>query len=157
MDVGNGLAYLHDMGIVHGDLKGIFVGEVPFAHIQNNAVVVLRVQSGARPKRPEASSPVWGVGRLTENVWSCMEYCWQREPVQRPSTKAIIQALATEIDNISHARMESRLSPAEFRRQMSEPVEMLTTDMLDNILELERGNGRKELETLDERGKLGFT
>ncbi|KAG6875968.1 hypothetical protein C0993_006528, partial [Termitomyces sp. T159_Od127] len=231
LDVGKGLSYLHDMGIIHGDLKGpnvlvndagcallsdfgissvmdsdlvswtsqitgskpgtvrwqapelipivdgdddgeaikcttasdvyawacvmfeIFVGQVPFGNIRHDAAVVVHVQSGGRPRRPDASSPVWHELALTNNIWSCMEHCWDREPSQRPSAKEIIESLATGIHDICQVNMKtSGLSPADFRRQTSGPVEMLRIDLLDNILENgvnSSVSGRKELSTLD--------
>ncbi|KAG6915487.1 hypothetical protein DXG01_011287 [Tephrocybe rancida] len=66
----------------------IFTGETPF-----NDMVGPGGQAGLRLARPESSSPAWKDFGLTEEIWACMEQCWEREPSIRPSAATIVKRL----------------------------------------------------------------
>ncbi|KAG6918453.1 hypothetical protein DXG01_014330 [Tephrocybe rancida] len=214
LDVGNGLAYLHDLSIIHGDLKGpnilvddggralladfgissvssseivewtsqttdnssggtvrwqapelisvednkeegrtkhtkasdiyawgcvcleIFTGKIPFANLPNDYNVIHHVQSGGRPQRPLASSPSWTVWGLTEEIWSCMDSCWSRDPSQRPIASSLVGLLSTGVlEDIRRSFTSLSLSPADFRRQMSKSIDLVTLNALDSIVQ----------------------
>ncbi|KAG6915883.1 hypothetical protein DXG01_009420 [Tephrocybe rancida] len=71
----------------------IFTGQFPFDEIRRDAEVILRIAMGARLARPESSSPAWKDFGLTEEIWACMEQCWEREPSERPSSATIVKRL----------------------------------------------------------------
>ncbi|KAG6907250.1 hypothetical protein DXG01_009703 [Tephrocybe rancida] len=215
LDVANGLAYLHDLGIIHGDLKGpnilvddggralladfgissvsnseivgwtsqttdnssggtvrwqapelisvgdneeeeeerpkntrasdiyawgcvcleIFTGKIPFANLPNDYNVIHHVQSGGRPQRPLASSPSWTVWGLTEEIWLCMDSCWNREPSQRPMASSLVGLLSAGMpEDMRRSFAALSLSAADFRRQMSKSTELVTLDALNSIV-----------------------
>ncbi|KAG6915489.1 hypothetical protein DXG01_011289, partial [Tephrocybe rancida] len=70
----------------------IFTGQVPFPDIMIDAVAH-HIITGGRPMRPDPSSPSWKRFGLTEEIWSCMEQCWEREPSIRPSAATIVKCL----------------------------------------------------------------
>ncbi|KAG6916785.1 hypothetical protein DXG01_005367 [Tephrocybe rancida] len=210
MDVGNGLKYLHDNDIVHGDLKSpnvlvdgagrarladfgissvlgaeivawtsqqtssskggtarwrapevlqgtggvptnskesdvyalgcvaleIFTSELPFPDIVTDAVSH-HIITGGRPVRPNPSSSSWAHFGLTEEIWACMEPCWEWEPSKRPTATMIVNRLN---DNITaadrrptpQADMSSR---SNFRVKMNGgKFKMITTKELNRIV-----------------------
>ncbi|KAG6915138.1 hypothetical protein DXG01_013077, partial [Tephrocybe rancida] len=221
LDVANGLAYLHENEIIHGDLKGpniliddagravladfglssvsdcdiiawmsqsagaskggsviwqapelfdiqndkivnnttasdvyawgcvcfeIFTGERPFGTL-NPTQVLLRVISGARPQRPEASSPPWQEWGLNEDVWLLMDRCWSQDPLQRPSAHGIVDDLTTKSTKYAQqdSKKEASSAAAHFRCQMSKPVDLATFralyDILSQVFEVEDEKG----------------
>ncbi|KAG6906135.1 hypothetical protein DXG01_015758 [Tephrocybe rancida] len=209
-DVGSGLSYLHDAGIIHGDLKGvnilvddagralladfglssvsdadivkwtslssssskggtvrwqapelfsatedvesknskesdvyalgcvcyeIFTGQIPFARLPNDAAVILQLQLGATPKRPEATSPAWREWGLTEGIWLFMVGCWKRDTSKRPSAAAILGCLTSNLAEDTRQSPDTiTIAPQEFRRRMRKSLEMMTVEELNKIL-----------------------
>ncbi|KAG6839081.1 hypothetical protein C0991_006147, partial [Blastosporella zonata] len=75
----------------------IFTGQVPFAHLLREAVIVTKVTSGERPALPPHSSPSWAVWGLTEGIWALMQACWNADPMRRPMVSSIIEHLETAL------------------------------------------------------------
>ncbi|KAG6855866.1 hypothetical protein H0H87_009901 [Tephrocybe sp. NHM501043] len=113
----------------------IFTGQVPFAQLPNEFSVMLRVQSGARPSRPPKSSPAWTAWGLTDDIWSLMQSCWDREPSHRPSASTIVEKISAKLNKDTRPILEAdEISPAGFRGQMGEPLDMITVEDLDRLL-----------------------
>ena len=63
----------------------ILSGNAPF-HQCGKRSVIWRVLEGGRPERPEG-------GWFTDEIWSILERCWEREPGDRPSINCVLQCL----------------------------------------------------------------
>ncbi|KAG6905534.1 hypothetical protein DXG01_002185, partial [Tephrocybe rancida] len=116
----------------------IFTGEVPFASITRDNTVILRVLSGARPARPPSSSPSkteWG---LTQDIWACIGDCWKGQPSERPPATGVVRRLAAGITTADTRQGPNTdlLLPNEFRRRMSESLEIITVEDLTRILDI---------------------
>ncbi|KAG6915882.1 hypothetical protein DXG01_009419 [Tephrocybe rancida] len=114
----------------------IFTGQIPF-HGFANDTVTFHVVSGACPVRPNPSSPSWKIFGLTEEIWACMEQCWEREPLRRPSASTVVNHLNdnTTTADPRQSPEANRLSPSEFRRQMNRGHKVITIKELKHILE----------------------
>ncbi|KAL0059790.1 hypothetical protein AAF712_013431 [Marasmius tenuissimus] len=77
-DVAAGLSYLHATKIVHGDMKGIFAGRVPFQELGEGAVIVAVVVDLKHPSRPEDLE-------IDDAIWELMTLCWNFDPSLRPT------------------------------------------------------------------------
>ncbi|KAG6847270.1 hypothetical protein H0H93_009148, partial [Arthromyces matolae] len=212
-DVASGLWYLHDIGVIHGDLKGpnilvdstgrarladfgvssvsdseiiawtteapaastggskrwqapelintgdvddrarsntkesdiyafgcvcyeIFTGNIPFFGTKFDASVSHKILSGLRPECPSPSSPSWTDWGLTLGIWSLMEWCWNPDPAQRPSSIEIDRRLTATlmVDNRSLGNADVELSPSKFRRRMNTLSDRIDVVSLDRIL-----------------------
>ncbi|GLB42987.1 putative cysteine protease [Lyophyllum shimeji] len=115
----------------------IFAGEVPFANIQLDVTVILKITSGARPARPKPLSPSWQQWGLTENIWTVMQDCWKRDPLERPSIEEVIRRLSSErLQDYRSSASGTVLSPAVFRirGRQSQPLKMMTVSQLNSIV-----------------------
>ncbi|KAG6904068.1 hypothetical protein DXG01_012823, partial [Tephrocybe rancida] len=115
----------------------IFTGDVPFASITRDNTVILRVSSGARPACPPNLSPSWTEWGLTQDIWACIEDCWKGQPSERPPAAAVVRRLAAGVTTA-----DTRQGPDtdliladEFRRRMSESLEIITVEDLNRILD----------------------
>ncbi|KAG6856717.1 hypothetical protein H0H87_001506 [Tephrocybe sp. NHM501043] len=195
-DVANGLAYLHRIGMIHGDLKGpnilvdsagrarladfglssisdpdilawtshssaaskggsvrwqapelfdvendsmvknskesdvyawacIFTGNVPFPNILRDSTITLQVKSGARPTKPDYSSPPWRSWGLKEPIWTLMQECWAEDSKGRPTIEMARSRLLPDnsVDNRSSGN--DILLPALFRKKFNNPSDNL--------------------------------
>ncbi|KAG6909388.1 hypothetical protein DXG01_000688 [Tephrocybe rancida] len=114
----------------------IFTGKVPFAHILNNYAVTRRIHSGGHSPRPPVSDPAWKDWGLSEEMWTFMCRCWDKDPSLRPSAAAVVEHLQTIIAPDTRLRPEARLiSAAEFRSYMrtSETFERATIEEFNRI------------------------
>ncbi|KAG6916394.1 hypothetical protein DXG01_007021 [Tephrocybe rancida] len=119
----------------------IFTGKIPFANFPNDYNVIHYVQSGGRPQRPSKSSMPWVSWGLTEEIWSCMDGCWSREPSQRPTAPSVVQLLNMELhEDTRLSPATANLSAADFRRQMSKSSNLVTLDALDAIVQRRGGS-----------------
>ncbi|KAG6905535.1 hypothetical protein DXG01_002186 [Tephrocybe rancida] len=196
-DVGNGLAYLHMNGIIHGDLKGpnILIDDTGRARladfgissVSDSQIVVWTTQSsdstkaggsirwqapelfavgasdmddeeveaavkntmasdvyalacvffesGARPARPPSSNLSWTEWGLTEDIWACIEDCWNGQPTERPPAAAVAKRLAAHLSEDMRQELDTDIHlPEEFRRRMSESFKMITVEELNDVL-----------------------
>ncbi|KAF9259885.1 kinase-like protein, partial [Marasmius fiardii PR-910] len=89
----------------------IIAGEPPFAHVQSDAEVSLLVYlSGAKPECP--ASVEW----CPNNIWTLLQYCWERETDHRP-TAADVHAFLVHLQQL-HRRGQS-WKKEEFPRSRS--------------------------------------
>ncbi|KAG6915880.1 hypothetical protein DXG01_009417 [Tephrocybe rancida] len=127
---------VYALGCFHYEHGKIFTGKVPFHNIAHDMTVTLKVRSGVHPTRPEAASPSWSTFGLTEKIWTCTEQCWSVNPSGRPSAQEIVRSLTANLAKDTRPNpVVSRLSPREFRRQMSGSFKMITVKDLNHILE----------------------
>ncbi|KAG5724543.1 putative serine/threonine-protein kinase [Termitomyces sp. T112] len=103
----------------------IFTGQIPFAHLNRNTVIITKITSGERPARPPDSSPSWGLWGLTEDIWMLIRTCWHGDPVRRPTVGMIIEQLemALPAGMEMDMRIGSVLSPAVFREMTRRGVD----------------------------------
>jgi len=62
--------------------------QVPFSG-DRQATAMLRIMNGERPGRPQGRRGAW----FTDALWRMLELCWEPQPHDRPSLKALIQCL----------------------------------------------------------------
>lgn len=119
----------------------IFTGNVPFANLQLDATVLLKVKSGAQPARPQDSSHSWHDWGLTEDIWLLMQHCWSADPTERPKIEDVIKQLAPLITVDERSQITgSLMPPAYFRKRMAKPSDVTIASLrsiLDNLLHLE--------------------
>ncbi|KAG6838959.1 hypothetical protein C0991_007016 [Blastosporella zonata] len=96
------------------------------------------VMAGARPMRPHGSSPAWMKWGLTEDIWELMEKCWKERPMERPDAAAVVKRLTSDTnhheDNVGSTLKAENNFQAEFRRQMSGPLQREMVRSLQDIL-----------------------
>ena len=66
----------------------VLSGQKPFSTYRD-AVIVLQVLYGQRPKRPQGEAEKW----ITNDIWDMVELCWKAEPSERITAKDILQGL----------------------------------------------------------------
>ncbi|KAG6875087.1 hypothetical protein C0992_005264, partial [Termitomyces sp. T32_za158] len=105
----------------------IFTGEV---------LSVTQSKFDTRTLRPSADSRAWNRG-LTENVWSCMESCLDKDPLRRPTATEVVQLLTEGDIESTQASLGAQETSSEkqFRRRITEPV---GADTLNEILDPSR-------------------
>ncbi|KAF9444926.1 kinase-like protein [Macrolepiota fuliginosa MF-IS2] len=87
----------------------IFTGHIPFYEVFRDQTVIVKVNRGERPSRPDqATSTKYG---LTESIWKLMQDCWLTDPDSRPAAAGI----ATRLASTPTQRRQSFLSPVSFR------------------------------------------
>ncbi|KAF5373249.1 hypothetical protein D9615_007439 [Tricholomella constricta] len=113
----------------------IFTGRIPFFELPRDTAVMLRVQTGTRPSRPEASSVSWSSWGLTEALWSLMGDCWRQHPGDRPTVGDVIARLTPGLPK-DHRPLDSdsNISPAEFRRSVGGQPEIPSVRDLEAML-----------------------
>lgn len=72
--------------------------DIPYSDLKFDAQVILAIASGKLPMRPP-NSLVAG-SSLPDKLWDICERCWARSPLNRPSAKAVRNAL-TETDALT--------------------------------------------------------
>ena len=74
---------------------------------------------GKRPSRPARNSAPFIEWGLTDSMWSLMEWCWDRDPWNRPTISSICGNgfLSSLIDDRPSGLGEA-LSPPQFRGAM---------------------------------------
>ncbi|KAL5480351.1 hypothetical protein ACEPAI_1621 [Sanghuangporus weigelae] len=65
----------------------IFSGTIPFAELNDGAVVTEVAVNDKRPEWPEQHRG------LTDNVWGLMQRCWETQPVDRPDMPVVVATL----------------------------------------------------------------
>ncbi|KAG6915349.1 hypothetical protein DXG01_012023 [Tephrocybe rancida] len=114
----------------------IFTNTVPFADLQRESTIELRVMSGTRPTRPLDHSPPWREWGLTSSIWSLIQECWEKAPSDRPKVPQVIARMSTQLDhNAQLHRQSNDLDPARFRRVQNHVVDMRDASThIDRIL-----------------------
>ncbi|KAJ3568359.1 hypothetical protein NP233_g5766 [Leucocoprinus birnbaumii] len=82
-----GLEYMHSFPqnpVVHGDMKAVYTGQLPFNHVYSDTSVILRICIGNLPNRPP---------EISFAMWTLLWRCWEVEPKRRPSAPLIGSAL----------------------------------------------------------------
>ncbi|KAG6823840.1 hypothetical protein H0H92_008922 [Tricholoma furcatifolium] len=124
-------------GITLMTVHQIFAGEVPFAHLTRDLVIMKSVSTGAQPARPPASSTSWGVWGLTDDIWSLMQACWALRPDARPSVEAVTSCLVLCLPpGVQKDASDHTLSPREFRDVMRGCIDgsEMALEMLDGLM-----------------------
>ncbi|KAG6909853.1 hypothetical protein DXG01_014881 [Tephrocybe rancida] len=113
----------------------IFTGELPFPEIVTDAVAHHIIMGGC-PMRPDPSSSSWTDFGLTEEIWACVEPCWEREPSERPNANTVIRRLGGSITAADSRRIPEAdmTSLSNFRGKMKEGFKMITVDMLKRLV-----------------------
>jgi len=60
----------------------VLSGKTPF-YKYSSLAVVWKILQGERPERPQD-------GWFTDSIWGILELCWQRQPTDRISAKAVL-------------------------------------------------------------------
>ncbi|KAL5500984.1 hypothetical protein ACEPAH_9371 [Sanghuangporus vaninii] len=65
----------------------IFSGKIPFADLNDGAVVTEVAVNDKRPEWPEQNRG------LSDNMWGLMQRCWETQPVDRPDMSVVVATL----------------------------------------------------------------
>lgn len=63
--------------------------KVPFYQIHSRDAVNFKVLTGLRPPRPDNSLEIG----LVDDVWNAVELCWNKDALQRPAAKEVLDVL----------------------------------------------------------------
>ncbi|KAK0483397.1 kinase-like domain-containing protein [Armillaria novae-zelandiae] len=88
----------------------ILSGDLPFSHIQGDAVVQHEVYLGRSPQRPGRDVTARG---LNDDLWALMKRCWNGTPQARPSMTEIREKLLS-IRGLTPAAGKVAASPERF-------------------------------------------
>jgi serine/threonine protein kinase len=77
----------------------VYTGQVPFADVRNEWVIVERVIKGERPRRPS------GANFMTDELWNLVNACWHQDRAARPKSGLIV-------DRLKHILRRSATDPA---------------------------------------------
>ncbi|KAL5528090.1 hypothetical protein ACEPAF_7226 [Sanghuangporus sanghuang] len=72
----------------------LMTGQAPFSHIRRTPEVLIKMQQGERPRRPEGPEIV--ERGLDDKLWDLLTRCWAADPEQRPSIQEVINELPAE-------------------------------------------------------------
>ncbi|KAF8071441.1 kinase-like domain-containing protein [Lyophyllum atratum] len=99
----------------------IFTGDVT----RSEDMTDLKTRFGARPPKPPNTSLSWREWGLTEEIWSLLEYCWNMDPTQRPTSFEFLAWLGPQAIHDDRPRSgESFLPPATLRERMRKPLDL---------------------------------
>ncbi|KAG5349858.1 hypothetical protein C0989_001592 [Termitomyces sp. Mn162] len=82
----------------------IFTGTVPYHQHRNQTAVMLRIQRGDTPQRPDDTDPAWVRHGLTGKIWKLMRDCWAFHPSKRPNMSRVISRL--KVENVVDFRLQ---------------------------------------------------
>ncbi|KAH0580640.1 hypothetical protein H2248_002126 [Termitomyces sp. 'cryptogamus'] len=82
----------------------IFTGTVPYHQHRNQTAVMLRIQRGDTPQRPDDTDPAWVRHGLTGEIWKLMRDCWAFHPSKRPNMSRVISRL--KVENVVDFRLQ---------------------------------------------------
>ncbi|KAG6806894.1 hypothetical protein H0H92_009675, partial [Tricholoma furcatifolium] len=113
----------------------IFTSKIPFPKISNQAVS-FKILKGDRPPRPRPSSQPWTDWGLTEAIWSCMENCCDRDPERRPPAAELVRQLDSFLppEDTRPTSEDGQMFPGELRQRMSESLQLIDVETLNNML-----------------------
>ncbi|KAG5653804.1 hypothetical protein H0H81_010474 [Sphagnurus paluster] len=126
----------------------IFSGKIPFG-VLKDPTVILRVQQGRRPARPQDGSEPWTEWGLTEDIWALMEEGWVQDPSLRPTVEQLLERLrpilpedtrqvaAGDPEELSPLLVRQRLRPQLDEKvfgEVLERIELLPADRSRGIL-----------------------
>lgn len=69
-------------------------GQPPFSHIRRTPEVLIKMQQGERPCRPEGQEIV--ERGLDDNLWNLLTRCWAAEPEKRPTIHEVLDELPSD-------------------------------------------------------------
>ncbi|KAK7037350.1 hypothetical protein VNI00_011100 [Paramarasmius palmivorus] len=101
----------------------IIAGFVPFYEMNQDAAILLAIINGQLPSRPTDTS---------DELWSLMSQCWEREPKSRPIAEALLQRL-TGNRTIAPAEDWNDSSSIELQRNVTRSL--LSAEALDFLTE----------------------
>jgi hypothetical protein len=81
-----------------GPFIQMYTESPPFSDISNEAAVMFRLISGARPARPSATSGQ----AIPDTIWSLMQECWSHKISDRPLMSTVVMRAAMHVLNESH-------------------------------------------------------
>ncbi|KAK1223481.1 Receptor-interacting serine/threonine-protein kinase 1 [Marasmius sp. AFHP31] len=121
-DVASGLAHLHSMNIIHGDMKGVRYtlsasrvetngtcqifdgGNAPFHGLNEAAVMMASVAF----KREQPARPT---GELTDEMWEIMVACWNQEAQDRPAANDVRTRVGAPYSRKTGSQVQSYPAP----------------------------------------------
>ncbi|KXN82740.1 Ephrin type-A receptor 2 [Leucoagaricus sp. SymC.cos] len=91
----------------------VFTGHVPFYEVFRDQTVILKINRGERPSRPDRE--VFLKSGMTEGIWQLMQDCWSTEPANRPTASEILNRLNTIRKTTRKSRAVSTRTPPSGR------------------------------------------
>lgn len=71
-------------------LHQILTGDKPFSTFRNETSIIMEVQNGQRPPRPDQTLVHRG---LDDKLWEIVVRCWAQNPEDRPTASQIVREL----------------------------------------------------------------
>ncbi|EJD03395.1 kinase-like protein [Fomitiporia mediterranea MF3/22] len=72
----------------------LMTGQPPFSHIKRISEVIIKMQQGERPRKPESSEII--EHGLDDNLWNLLTWCWVEDLAARPSIHEVIAELPSD-------------------------------------------------------------